>query len=197
MKYANQRNFTINREIPTKNTHETYLTIYCRNLNAAMRDLSGVAFKLYCYLCSNKDKYSFDFSTQDFMNVSGAGSTSAREAVNTLISKGYLIETKHNCFDFYEAPVAAASTSPSPSSNNSKTEEATSTQPISATKPTICENPAAPARPAPTEKRIFTHKTTGEEKTFTYQEVLERSEYNQALALKRWSTGKPVDDFEF
>ena len=193
MKYANQRNFTINREIPTKNTHETYLTIYCRNLNAAMRDLSGVAFKLYCYLCSNKDRYSFDFSTQDFMNVSGAGSTSAREAVNTLISKGYLIETKHNCFDFYEAPIAAASTSPSPSSNNSKTEEATTTQTNTETKPTISENSAA----APTGKRIFTHKTTGEKKTFTYQDVLELSNYNQALALERWSTGKPVDDFEF
>lgn len=192
MKYANQRNFTINREIPTKNTHETYLTIYCRNLNAAMRDLSGVAFKLYCYLCSNKDRYSFDFSTQDFMNVSGAGSTSAREAVNTLISKGYLIETKHNCFDFYEAPIAAASTSTSPSSNNGKTEEATTTQTNTDTKPTISENPAAP-----TGKRIFTHKITGEKKTFIYQDVLELSNYNQALALERWSKGKPVDDFEF
>ena len=36
MKYANQRNFTVNREIPTKNTREAYLTIYCRrNLIAA------------------------------------------------------------------------------------------------------------------------------------------------------------------
>lgn len=194
MKYANQRNFTINREIPTKNTHEAYLTIYCRNLNAAMRDLSGVAFKLYCYLCSNKDGYSFDFSTQDFMNVSGAGSTSAREAVNTLISKGYLVETKHNCYRFYEIPVIAATT---PSSNNAKTEETTSTQPISATKPTICENPAAPARPALAERRIFTHKTTGEKATFTFQEVLERSNFDEATALDRWNRGKPIDDFEF
>lgn len=194
MKYANQRNFTINREIPTKNTHEAYLTIYCRNLNAAMRDLSGVAFKLYCYLCSNKDGYSFDFSTQDFMNVSGAGSTSAREAVNTLISKGYLVETKHNCYRFYEIPVIAATT---PSSNNAKTEETTSTQPISATKPTICENPAAPARLALAERRIFTHKTTGEKATFTFQEVLERSNFDEATALDRWNRGKPIDDFEF
>ena len=104
MKYANQRNFTINREIPTKNTHETYLTIYCRNLNAAMRDLSGVAFKLYCYLCSFKDRETIEYTAQDFIDESGVGSTSARDAVRTLIDKGYLFEIKENEYIFHEVP---------------------------------------------------------------------------------------------
>lgn len=193
MKYANQRNFTVNREIPTKNTREAYLTIYCRNLIAAARDLNGNAFKLYCYIASNRNGYSFDFSPQDFINQYGVSINSARSSVQELITKGYLVETKHNFYQFYEVPVAAAS----PSSNNAKTEEAASTQPVSDTKPTICENPPAPARPAPTEKRIFTHKVTGEKRTFTYQEVLERSNFDEALALERWSKGKPVEDFEF
>ena len=193
MKYANQRNFTVNREIPTKNTREAYLTIYCRNLIAAARDLNGNAFKLYCYIASNRNGYSFDFSPQDFINQYCVSINSARSSVQELITKGYLVETKHNFYQFYEVPVAAAS----PSSNNGKTEEVTSTQSVSDTKSTICENPAAPARPAPTEKRIFTHKVTREKRNFTYQEVLERSNFDEALALERWSKGKPVEDFEF
>ena len=184
---------TVNREIPTKNTREAYLTIYGRNLIAAARDLNGNAFKLYCYIASNRNGYSFDFSPQDFINQYGISINSARSSVQELITKGYLVETKHNFYQFYEVPIAA----PTPSSNNAKTEETTSTQPISATKPTICENPAAPARPAPTEKRIFTHKITGEKRTFTYQEVLERSNFNEATALERWRKGSPIDDFEF
>lgn len=193
MKYANQRNFTVNREIPTKNTREAYLTIYCRNLIAAARDLNGNTFKLYCYIASNRNGYSFDFSPQDFINQYGVSINSARSSVQELITKGYLVETKHNFYQFYEVPIAA----PTPSSNNAKTEEAASTQPASDTKSTICENPAAPARPAPTEKRIFTHKVTGEKRTFTYQEVLERSNFNEVTALERWRKGSPIDDFEF
>ena len=104
MRYANQRRITINRELPNNNSRNKHLTIYCKNLYAAMRNLSGVAFKLYCYLCSFKDRETIEYTAQDFIDESGVGSTSARDAVRTLIDKGYLFEIKENEYIFHEVP---------------------------------------------------------------------------------------------
>ena len=59
--YANQKTFTIKRNIVNKNTTEVYLCIYEKSLEKAMIELNGVAFKMYIYLMMNANDYTFDF----------------------------------------------------------------------------------------------------------------------------------------
>lgn len=104
MKYANQRNIVITRNVPSKIATEAKLNIYCRNLEAAARDLTGVAFKLYCYLASFENGYSLDYSPQDLADKYGISINSARDAVRILIDKGYLAEIDNNEYLFKEVP---------------------------------------------------------------------------------------------
>lgn len=104
MKYANQKTITVNREIPSRHSREARFIIYRKNLEAAASNLSGVAFKLYCYIASFGNGYSLDFSPQDFITQYGVSINAARDAVHTLIDKGYLVEIKENEYIFNEVP---------------------------------------------------------------------------------------------
>lgn len=77
-------------------------------LEAAGRHLKGEAFKVYMYLLSWYGKEKVDYSPTDIKEKWGIGLTTARDALETLIKKGYLIpiEGKSNQYNFY--PVSHA-----------------------------------------------------------------------------------------
>lgn len=104
MKYANQSRVKVNRTLPEKGSKKPFLCIYQENIEAAAITLGGVAFKLYLYMTTNNDKYSFDYSPQHFSNTYGVSIQSARDAFKELIKYNYLVETEHNTYEFYETP---------------------------------------------------------------------------------------------
>ena len=103
--YANQRTIFINREVPkaTKENKRPYTIIYRDNIDKAMKNISKVStLKAYLYLVGNVDKYYFALSTQDISEVCGISVQSAKEAINDLIEKGYLVLREKHLYDFYE-----------------------------------------------------------------------------------------------
>lgn len=95
----------INREMPkqTKENKRSYMIAYNDNIAAAMKDLNRVSsLKLYIYLLGNTDNYHFALSTQDVADKCGLNLKSAKEAVNDLIEKKYLVLREKKTYDFYE-----------------------------------------------------------------------------------------------
>lgn len=104
MKYANQNQVVVKRSIPDKGTKQPYICIYTKNIETAARTLGGVAFKLYLYIASNSNDYTFDYSPQHFSEVYGVSLQRARDAFKELIKEGYLIETDSHRYEFSETP---------------------------------------------------------------------------------------------
>lgn len=105
--YANQRRININREIPkgTKESKRSYMIAYNDNINDAMKNISKVStLKAYLYLIQNTNNYYFALSTQDISNTTGISLKSAKDAINELIEKGYLVLRDKHTYDFYERP---------------------------------------------------------------------------------------------
>ena len=102
----NQRNITINRDIPSKEKKEKgkFLSVYCNKITTAAQELSEVPFKLYIYLLCNDDKYDLWFSPKVFATTYGVNKDTARRAFNTLMELGYIIEVGKNQYAFYEEP---------------------------------------------------------------------------------------------
>ena len=104
-KYANQKAITINRNLPQKGSGKKFLTAYYENITKASRLLSGdIAFKLYLYLLSNQDKYTDDFSPQNFANEFGVSADRCRKVFSQLEEVGYLVRCGSNEYQFYEEP---------------------------------------------------------------------------------------------
>lgn len=100
----NQRCIKINRNIPEKGGKQ-FLTIHTEALAAASKILQGeVAFKLYLYLCANKDQYETFYSPQSFANIYGCSIDSARKCFTQLEEKGFIINKGNNHYEFYELP---------------------------------------------------------------------------------------------
>ena len=105
-KFANQKRFTITRNTPKKGDKKPFITLYLDSIEEASRTLQGeVAFKLYLYLASNQDGFSFDFSPQDFANRYGASVDRARKVIFELEKEGYLFNEGGNNYRFYENPI--------------------------------------------------------------------------------------------
>lgn len=105
--YANQRRININREIPkgTKESKRPYVIAYNDNINDAMKNISKVStLKAYLYLIQNTNNYYFALSTQDISDTTGISLKSAKDAINDLIEKGYLVLRDKHTYDFYERP---------------------------------------------------------------------------------------------
>lgn len=100
--YANQKSFIIHRENPL-NSGKQYLALDTQHLAQASKLLTPVGFKLYLYLCSNKDGYIRDYSPRDFSNIYSVSYDSARKAPQNLIEAGYLVLTAGE-YHFYEEP---------------------------------------------------------------------------------------------
>ena len=95
-----QKNITIHRE-PVKND---FLCINNRNWKAANRVLGPYGLQLYLYLASNKDNYNFYLSQEAAQQDVGICRTTFHNYINKMIEEGYLVQSKGNCYDFYEVP---------------------------------------------------------------------------------------------
>lgn len=104
MKYANQKEIVIKRDLVEKASGKLYLIAYQDNLINAMNALSPCSFKVYICLLFNKDKYSLDFSPQHIAKISGIHRDTARNAFQELEEKGYLVKLDEKHFIFYEVP---------------------------------------------------------------------------------------------
>lgn len=100
--YANQKTFTIKRNIVNKNTTEVYLCIYEKSLEKAMIELNGVAFKIYIYLMMNANDYTFDFSPQYLQNKYNFNRSSIYAALKELEEKNYIKKIGDNKYIAYE-----------------------------------------------------------------------------------------------
>lgn len=100
MSVPNQKKIKINKEIC--DSSNLYATINLDALHAAMKDLTKIgAFKLWLYLSKNQDGYEFDLSCVD-CGAWGIKKDTYHNAVNELISRGYLIEIGKNRYIFRE-----------------------------------------------------------------------------------------------
>lgn len=107
--FPNQKIIHVNKEMPkqTKDNKRPYSITYIDSIELASQNIhKGVSFRLYMYLINNQDKYAAALSPQDFSDRYGVSLNSAKEAVNDLISLGYLVQRAKNIYDFYEIPHA-------------------------------------------------------------------------------------------
>lgn len=105
--YPNQKSVVVHRNMPnkTKTTGRNYMIVYTDIIENASKNLKKPSsFKLFMYLVSNQDNYYSNLSTQDFSNTYGISLDSAKDAVNDLIEKGYLVLREKHLYDFYEYP---------------------------------------------------------------------------------------------
>lgn len=81
-----------------------YFKISNANLRLAMYNLKGNAFKLYCYLCDNKNQWEMDLYPCDFQRVANVSADTYRSAFNQLVENGYLrpSKTRKNVYQFVE-----------------------------------------------------------------------------------------------
>lgn len=105
--YANQRTIILNdKDLITHkaNSGKPFLEwTDWEYLEAAGRHLKGENFKVYLYFLSWYGKGKVDFSPADIRDRWGISLTAARDAIEILISKGYLvpIKDKPNQYNFY------------------------------------------------------------------------------------------------
>ena len=98
----NQKTIEVNKEKCNKDN--LYGMFNLDALHAAMINLKGEAFKLWCYLNKNQTGYKFALSKVDAISWGVGSKSSYDRAVKELTEKGYLVETSRNHFDFYEMP---------------------------------------------------------------------------------------------
>lgn len=96
MRFPNQQTVTVHKYIES-----SYVTIGAEANHVAMRALSGGAYKLYVYLCENKDEYIKYLSYADFHEATGLSKTTYVAAKKELVDKGYLVQNENGDYDFY------------------------------------------------------------------------------------------------
>ncbi|MBR5823810.1 MAG: hypothetical protein IKY67_06675 [Paludibacteraceae bacterium] len=74
-------------------------------MEEAARDLDAGAFKLWCYFAKNQNCYDFDLSSKAVEETFGIKIKQYNNAIKELESKGYLVITKGNNYNFFEKPV--------------------------------------------------------------------------------------------
>lgn len=102
MPAPNQRIIYIQRKSDKVRTD--YFKIGHEQLRKAANDLKSNAFKLYIYLCDNKDSFRLELSSKDFIAWSGTSDSTYDRAFTQLKDRGYLIKApdKKNIYLFTE-----------------------------------------------------------------------------------------------
>ena len=102
MASPNQRIIYIQRM--SADAKREFFKIGHQQLNKAVGDLSGNAFKLYIYLADNKDNYKLELSSKHFIEWSGTSNSTYDRAFKELKEKGYLLQApnKKNVYLFTE-----------------------------------------------------------------------------------------------
>ena len=100
----NQRKLTINRTMPQKGINEPFLQVYTKNIQAASKNLNGIAFKIFVYLLCNADKYELWYSPATISEACGISVDGARNGFKELLEKGYIAQIGKSKYSFYETP---------------------------------------------------------------------------------------------
>ena len=101
--YPNQKVITINKAKADK--ENTYATINKECLMKAITELTHNELKIYLYLASNQNGFQLALSSADISEKTNASKRKIQESINSLIEKGYLVETGSNSYDFIEDTV--------------------------------------------------------------------------------------------
>lgn len=91
MSVPNQKKILIERT--SLNAQKDYLKVSNQNLDVAMYNLKGAAFKLWVYFADNKNGYILDLYPVDFCTKAKVSDSTYRRAFETLEEKGYLIKS--------------------------------------------------------------------------------------------------------
>lgn len=100
MTYYNQKTIIVEKE-----NDGLFVNVSNKALQEAMCNLKNYSFKLWIYIAKNKDQYTFSLSKKDCENW-GINKSSYHGAIQDLIDKGYLRESKRkeNTYYFIENP---------------------------------------------------------------------------------------------
>lgn len=98
--YPNQKTVKIHRE----SLKGDFLGIKNENWQAAARDLRAHALLLYLYLAANADNFTLALSPAAIQEAIGMARSTYNDQIKILISKGYLVQSHGNTYDFYEVP---------------------------------------------------------------------------------------------
>lgn len=102
VRYINQQAVYIHKELSHRK--EYYFTLDRLKNNAAMRKLSGSAYKMYVYLCQNRNDTSVLISSTKFCEDSGLSPRSYVLAKQELVEQRYLVLREDGDYDFYNYP---------------------------------------------------------------------------------------------
>ena len=112
----NQKQIVIRKTNVEKGTGKSraYFITYTDIVEAAARDLSNTAFKLYIYLLSNGNGFISAFSPKDVSDRYGCSMDSAREAFKILVDTGCLtlVPGTKSKYEFTDNKAAAATELP-------------------------------------------------------------------------------------
>lgn len=81
-----------------------FLGIKNENWMAASCDLGAHALRLYLYFAANANNYELALSPVAVQDAIGMPRSTYHDQFRKLISKGYLVQSHGNTFDFYEVP---------------------------------------------------------------------------------------------
>jgi len=103
-KFANQRTIIIHKEKVLKDTERLYLCCYNDNLYKALQELDGSDFKVFIYLCSQKNNFKFDYSPTYLSKKLNLSTNTLKAAFHRLEERGYLVAINDNktIYNFYE-----------------------------------------------------------------------------------------------
>lgn len=93
--------------VTDKNLKAPFLQVNYEDIRQAARDLTLNGLKLYLYMCENKDKFTYGFSTKDWSENYGVRASSITDAWKQLVDKGYLT-LQDGCrskFVFHSSPI--------------------------------------------------------------------------------------------
>jgi hypothetical protein len=80
------------------------MTIGCNELSKAMKELSGVEFKVWMYLMKNQVGGTWVLFMVDCCNFTGVCDKSYYQSINVLLEKGYLRNEENSTYGSYDMP---------------------------------------------------------------------------------------------
>ena len=92
MSVPNQKTIFIVRS--SENVRKDFLKVSNMNLESAMFNLKGNAFKLWCYFADNANGYQLDLYPVKFCSMADVSRSTYDRAFDELEEKGYLMKSK-------------------------------------------------------------------------------------------------------
>ena len=86
-----------------KGSDSPYCIVGIDEMFVAMNALTGSGFKLYMYLCRNKDNSVWTLREKHVLDSTGLSRNTYYKAINDLKTQGYILEDDDQ-MDFYESP---------------------------------------------------------------------------------------------